>query len=120
MGEVYHARDNKLQREVALKLLPEHFARDPERIMRFRREAQMLAQLNHPNIAILYNFEETASARFLVMELVLGETLREQIKRGSSRQAGITTGGPVPLEEALKICTQITDALEHAHEKPII
>src|SRR3989338_11414992 len=68
MGEVYHARDNKLQREVALKLLPEHFARDPERIMRLRREAQMLAQLNHPNIAILYNFEETASARFLVSE----------------------------------------------------
>src|SRR3989338_6709094 len=109
MGEVYHARDNKLQREVALKLLPEHFARDPERIMRLRREAQMLAQLNHPNIAILYNFEETASARFLVMELVLGETLRARVKRG-----------PLPLEEALHICKQICEALEHAHEKPII
>ena len=109
MGEVYHARDNKLQREVALKLLPEHFARDPERILRLRREAQMLAQLNHPNIAILYNFEETASARFLVMELVLGETLRARVKRG-----------PLPLEEALHICKQICEALEHAHEKPII
>ena len=76
MGEVYHARDRKLNREVALKLLPEHFARDPERILRFRREAQLLAQLNHPNIALLYYFEETPTARFLVMEYVPGDTLR--------------------------------------------
>ncbi len=109
MGEVYHARDSKLHREVALKLLPEHFARDPERVARFRREAQLLAQLNHPNIAILYSFEETESARFLVMEYVPGETLRERIKRG-----------PAPVEEALTISKQITEALEHAHAKPII
>ena len=109
MGDVYRANDNKLKREVALKVLPEHFARDPERIARFRREAQLLAQLNHPNIAAIYNFEELPSARFLVMELVLGETLRERMKRG-----------PLPIEEALNICSQITEALEHAHEKPII
>jgi serine/threonine protein kinase len=74
MGEVYHARDTKVNREVALKLLPEQFARDPERIGRFRREAQVLAQLQHENIALLYNFEETGSARYLVMESVPGET----------------------------------------------
>ncbi len=72
MGEVYHAKDSKLQREVAIKVLPEHFVRDPERIARFRREAQLLAQLSHPNIAAIYSFEETGSARFLVMEYVLG------------------------------------------------
>ena len=107
MGEVYRARDLKLTREVALKLLPEHFARDPERVARFRREAQILAQLQHPNIALLYAFEETASARFLVMELVLGETLREQIKRG-----------PVPVEETLTICKQIAAAMEAAYIPP--
>ena len=72
MGEVYHARDNKLQREVALKLLPEHFARDPERILRLRREAQMLAQLNHPNIAAIHNFEVIGNTRLLVIEFVPG------------------------------------------------
>ena len=81
MGDVYRANDNKLQREGALKVLPEHFARDPERIARFRRQAQLLAQLNHPNIAAIYNFEETGETRFLVLELVLGETLRERVKR---------------------------------------
>ena len=143
MGEVYHARDSKLNREVALKLLPEHFVRDPERIARFRREAQLLAQLNHPNIATIYNFEETASARFLVMELALGETLRERIKgwnqsrdrkgavaspaepplagaRGSAGATGGPLPGPVPIEEALSICKQIAAALECAHEKPIV
>src|SRR3990172_11622660 len=117
MGEVYRARDNKLHREVALKVLPEHFARDPERVARFRREAQLLAQLNHPNIALIYNFEEAGETRFLVMELALGDTLRERIK---SREQGIgnreqarplayargsdgRTGVPMPIEEALKI-----------------
>ena len=109
MGEVYRAKDTKLAREVALKVLPEAFARDPERLARFRREAQLLAQLNHPNIAAIYNFEETAETRFLVMELVLGETLRERIKRGA-----------VPIEETLSIGKQIAEAMEHAHEKPII
>ena len=109
MGEVYHAKDSKLNREVALKVLPEQFARDPERIGRFRREAQLLAQLQHPNIALLYNFEETGSSRFLVMEYVPGETLRERIKRG-----------PTPVEESLTISKQVADALEAAHEKTIV
>ena len=92
MGEVYRAHDNKLKRDVALKLLPEIFARDPDRVARFRREAQLLASLNHPNIAAIYNFEELGDVRFLVMELVLGETLRERIARG-----------PLPVEETLTI-----------------
>ena len=91
MGEVYHAKDSKLNREVALKVLPEQFARDPERIGRLRREAQVLASLDHPNIARIYAFEESGSARFLVMELVPGETLRERIKRGS-REWGVGNG----------------------------
>jgi len=147
MGEVYHARDSKLNREVALKVLPEQFARDPERIGRFRREAQVLASLDHPNIARIYAFEETGSARFLVMEYVPGETLRDKIreqgtgnreqspdrKRGASPDRTAATEGPlahgrgsdggaagIPLEEALNITRQIADGLEHAHEKPII
>jgi len=127
MGEVYRARDTKLNREVAIKVLPEHFARDPERILRFRREAQTLAQLNHPKIAILYNFEETATERFLVMEYVPGDTLRERIgkqKSGvrSQESEGSKNGKPggIPLEEALAITKQIAEALEHAHEKGII
>ena len=140
MGEVYRARDTKLNREVAVKVLPEHFASDPERIQRFRREAQTLAQLNHPKIAILYNFEETATERLLVMEYVPGETLRERIQQGS-REWGIGSGeeqtgtgprhklravatpaksGPMPVEEALGIAIQIAEALEHAHEKGIV
>ena len=85
MGEVYRARDNKLQREVALKVLPEQFARDPERVARFRREAQVLAQLNHVNIAAIHSVEESGGTHFLVMELALGETLRERVK---SREQG--------------------------------
>ena len=142
MGEVYHAKDSKLNREVALKVLPEQFARDPERIGRLRREAQVLASLDHPNIARIYAFEESGSARFLVMELVPGETLRERIKRGS-REWGVGNGeeqiqtgtnprhklravatpggtGGIPLEEALDICKQIAEGLEHAHEKPVV
>ena len=87
MGEVYRARDNKLQREVALKVLPKAFAQDPERLARFRREAQVLAQLNHVNIAAIYNLEQSGETHFLVMELALGETLRERIK--GSREQGI-------------------------------
>ena len=109
MGEVYRAHDNKLKRDVALKVLPEAFARDPDRVARFRREAQLLASLNHPNIAAIYNAEEAGGTHFLVMELVLGETLRERIKRG-----------PLPVEETLTICKQIAAALEAAHEKPIV
>ena len=109
MGEVYRAKDSKLNREVAIKVLPEQFVRDPERIGRFRREAQVLASLDHPNIARIYAFEETGSARFLVMEYVPGDTLRERIKRG-----------PTPVEESLDISKQIAAALEAAHEKTIV
>src|SRR6202451_3688403 len=100
MGEVYRARDLKLKREVALKVLPESFARDPERMARFQREAEVLAALNHPNIAQIYGVEERA----LVMELVAGENLK----------------GPLPLETALSYAKQIADALEAAHDKGIV
>src|SRR5438034_5621142 len=100
MGEVYRARDTKLNRNVAIKVLPPDFARDTERLARFQREAQLLASLNHPNIAAIYGIEENA----LVMELVEGEPLT----------------GPLPLEEAVPIARQIAEALEYAHDKGII
>jgi serine/threonine protein kinase len=109
MGEVYRARDSKLGREVAIKILPESFAQDPERLLRFEREAHLLAALNHPNIAAIYDLAESNSTRLLVLELVPGETLAETIRRG-----------PVPVDEALLICRQIADALEVAHDKGII
>jgi Tol biopolymer transport system component len=104
MGEVYRALDTKLKREVALKVLPDSFARDPERMARFQREAEVLASLNHPNIAQIYGVAESDNARALVMELVPGESPK----------------GPVPLETALNYAKQIADALEAAHEKNII
>lgn len=110
MGEVYQAHDSKLGRNVAIKVLPEQFARDPERLARFQREAKMLAALNHPNIAAIYGLEQSSDTHYLVMELVPGETLRERV-------AG---GRPVPVEDALTIARQIAEALEAAHEKPII
>jgi len=109
MGVVFRAHDTKLQRDVALKVLPEHFADDPERLARFQREAQLLASLNHPNIAHIYGLEQSGDYGCIVMELVEGETLAEQIQRG-----------PVPLDEALQIAKQIADALEAAHERGII
>src|SRR5262249_13909431 len=109
MGEVYRARDLKLKREVAIKILPDEFSRDTDRINRFQREAEVLASLNHPNIASIYGLEETEGARFLVLEFVDGETLAERIIRG-----------PIPLEEGLDIAKQICDALEAAHERGII
>jgi serine/threonine-protein kinase len=105
MGEVYRARDGKLKRDVALKVLPEAFAADPERMARFEREAQVLASLNHPNIAQIYGVE----GRALVMELVEGPTLAERMAQG-----------PVPLDEALAISRQIADGLEAAHDKTIV
>ena len=105
MGEVYRATDSKLGREVAIKLLPEDFARDAARMARFTREAQVLASLNHPNIAAIYGVEDRA----LIMELVEGQTLAERIKQG-----------PIPLEEALEIARQIADGLEAAHDKGIV
>ena len=109
MGEVYRARDTQLQRDVALKLLPEVFASDPERLARFQREAQVLASLNHPNIAQIYGLEGTGASRCIVMELVDGETLQERIRRG-----------PIRIEDALAIARQIAEALEAAHEKNVI
>jgi serine/threonine protein kinase len=105
MGEVYRARDTRLKRDVAIKILPEIFAANPERLARFEREAQLLASLNHPHIAQIYGLEERA----LVMELVEGETLAARIARG-----------PVPLDEALSIARQIAEALEAAHEQGIV
>src|SRR5215467_8916058 len=83
MGEVYRARDLKLKREVAIKILPEEFARDADRVSRFQREAELLASLNHPNIAAIYNVEEASNSRFLVLELVEGDTLADRIDRGA-------------------------------------
>src|SRR6266446_6858373 len=109
MGQVYRARDTKLNRDVALKLLPDAFASDPDRLARFTREAQTLASLNHPHIAAIYGIEESNGIRALVMELVEGEDLSQRIARGA-----------IPLAEALPIATQIADALEAAHEQGII
>src|SRR5580692_5762940 len=110
MGEVYQAHDTKLGRDVAIKILPEAFAHDAERLSRFQREAKMLASLNHPNIATIHGLEQSNGTSYLVMELVSGETLAERIKRE----------GAVPIEEALKVAVQIAEALEAAHEKGII
>jgi serine/threonine protein kinase/Tol biopolymer transport system component len=110
MGEVYKAHDTKLGREVAIKVLPEAFAHDAERLSRFQREAKMLASLNHPNIATIHGLEHSNGTHFLIMELVSGETLAERIKRDRA----------VPIEEALAIAKQIAEALETAHEKGII
>jgi serine/threonine-protein kinase len=110
MGEVYQAHDTKLGRDVAIKVLPEAFAHDPERLSRFQREAKMLASLNHPNIATIHGLEQSNGTNYVVMELVSGETLADRIKRD----------GAVPVEEALGIAKQIAEALEAAHEKGII
>src|SRR5262245_53035030 len=109
MGEVYRARDTKLDRAVAIKILPEAFAADTERIARFEREAKTLASLNHVNIAHIHGLEESNGVRALVMELVEGEDLAQRIARGA-----------IPADEALPIAKQIADALEAAHEQGII
>ena len=109
MGEVYRAHDSKLGRAVAIKVLPEAWAFDPERLARFEREARVLASLNHPHIAALYGFEEAAGRHLLVMELVEGETLADRLARG-----------PMPVVETLDVAHQIAEALESAHEKGII
>jgi serine/threonine protein kinase len=109
MGEVYRARDTRLGREVALKVLHEDVAQDPDRIARFEREAQSLAALNHPHIGTLFGIDQDAGRHFLVMELVEGETLEERVARG-----------PLPSDEALRIMRQVAEALEAAHERGII
>jgi serine/threonine-protein kinase len=109
MGEVYRARDTKLNRDVALKTLPELFALDSERLARFNREAQILASLNHPNIATIHGVEQADGVHALVLELVEGPTLAERIARG-----------PVPLQETLAIVRQVAEALEAAHEHGVV
>ena len=109
MGKVWRAKDTKLGREVAIKTLPEEFAKDADRLARFEREAKLLASLNHPNIAAIHGFEEDAGTHFLVLELVEGDTLADQLKRGA-----------IPVEESLKLALQIAEALEAAHEKGVI
>ena len=109
MGEVYRARDTKLDRDVALKVLPEAFTSDPDRLARFEREAKVLASLNHPNIGHIYGLEDAEGTKALVLELVEGPTLADRIK-----------DGPIPIDEALPIAKQIAEALEAAHEQGII
>jgi serine/threonine protein kinase len=109
MGEVYQATDSKLGRSVAIKLLPEAFSRDIDRVARFEREAKLLASLNHPNIAAIYGLEQSGDTRFLVLELVEGDTLAGKLQRGA-----------IPADEALKLALQIAQALEAAHDKGVI
>ena len=109
MGEVWQARDTKLDRDVALKVLPEAFTSDPDRLARFEREAKVLASLNHPNIGSIYGLEEAEGVRALVLELVEGPTLADRIKQG-----------PISIDEALPIAKQIAEALEAAHEAGVI
>jgi serine/threonine protein kinase len=109
MGQVYRARDTRLDRDVAVKILPDAFAADPDRLARFEREAKTLASLNHPHIAAIYGFEKSSGLHALVMELVEGEDLSQRLARGA-----------IPLDEALPIAQQIAEALEAAHEKGII
>jgi serine/threonine protein kinase len=109
MGEVYRARDSKLEREVAIKVLPAHFAADAERLKRFGREATTLASLNHPNVAQIFGVEAVDGLCFLVLELVPGESLEDRLKRG-----------PLPIAEAIEVCRQIAEGLEAAHEAGVI
>jgi len=109
MGEVWRATDTRLGRDVAIKVLPEAFARDPERVARFEREARVLASLNHPNIAAIHGFEQAGERHFLVLEYVPGPTLAEKI-----------AGGPLEIDEALRLSRQIAEALEEAHDKAVV
>jgi serine/threonine protein kinase/Tol biopolymer transport system component len=127
MGEVYRARDTKLQRDVALKILPETMANDAQRMARFEREAQVLASLNHPNIAAIYGLEESNGIRALVMELVEGQTLAEGIsvaavydRRPSSPEKSAAHRAPLQIDDVLPIARQIAEALEYAHERGVI
>jgi serine/threonine protein kinase len=109
MGEVYQAKDQTLGRDVAIKVLPEEFAKDADRVARFEREAKLLASLNHPNIAAIYGLEQAEGKRFIVMELVEGQSLAQRLSKGT-----------LPIEEALGICRQIAEGFEAAHEKGVI
>jgi Tol biopolymer transport system component len=123
MGEVYRAQDTQLKRDVALKVLPDVFSQDPDRLARFQREAQLLATLNHPNIAHIHGLQDSNGVRALVMELVEGPDLAERIARPSTFAQGVPSGGEgrgLPLDEALPIAKQIAEALESAHEQGIV
>ncbi len=109
MGEVYRAEDTNLSREVAIKVLPEQFTQDPQRLARFEREAKLLASLNHPKITAIYGLEKADGVRFFSLALVESETLAEQL-----------TKGPLPVEEALEVCRQMGEGVEAAHEKSVI
>ena len=109
MGQVWQATDTQLNRQVALKILADAFADDPDRLARFQREAKLLASLNHPNIGHIYGLEEADGVKALVLELVEGPTLADRIAKG-----------PIPLDEALPIAKQIAEALEAAHEQGVI
>src|SRR5829696_9056631 len=109
MGEVYRARDGSLDRDVAIKILPESFAHDPDRLTRFEREAKTLAALNHAHIAQIYGLQQSAAGSALIMELVEGEDLAARLTRG-----------PMPIDDALPIAQQIAEALETAHESGIV
>src|SRR4029077_20974299 len=109
MGVVFRARDTKLLRDVALKILPDHFAGDPDRLARLQREAQVLASLNHPNIAHVYGLEQVGGSECIVMEFVEGETLEERLKSGR-----------LPVHDALEIARQLADGLAAAHERGIV
>ena len=109
MGEVYRARDTRLGRDVAIKVLPDSVTRDADRLARFEREGRVLASLNHPNIAAIYGLEEADGKPFLALELVEGEDLKQRLMRG-----------PIPVDEALEIAQQIAEALEEAHGKGIV
>jgi serine/threonine-protein kinase len=109
MGEVYRARDLKLKRDVAIKVLPEGFSQDADRLIRFQREAEVLASLNHAGIASIYDLQESNSTKYLVLELVEGQTLADRIQ-----------GGAIPLEESLQIAKRICEAVESAHEKGVV
>ena len=109
MGQVYRATDTRLKRQVAIKILPPSLAADPDRLARFQREAELLASLNHPNVAGIYGLEESGGMTALVMELVEGDDLSQRLARGA-----------IPVDEALSIASQIADAVEAAHEQGII
>jgi eukaryotic-like serine/threonine-protein kinase len=109
MGEVYRARDTRLNRDVAIKILPDVFATDPDRLARFEREARILGSLNHPHIAMIHGLEQAEGAQALVMELVEGDELAQRLARGA-----------IPIDEALPIAKQVAEALETAHEQGII
>src|SRR5687767_15416443 len=109
MGEVYRARDTKLRRDVAMKILPDLYANDLDRLARFQREAEVLASLNHPNIAAIYGIEESDGVRGLVLELVEGPTLADRIAEGR-----------IPIDESVQIARQIVEALDAAHEHGVI